>query len=74
MSDSMQGGQWEIMKSQLVDMWPRYVADLRKICQTEGIEFYGPEDLHFSGWTFVDRVHLTDNGYGQVARFISGKL
>ena len=73
-SDSMQGSQWELMKSQLVDMWPRYVADLRKFCQAEGIEFYCLDDLQFNGWTFVDRVHLTDNGYGQIARFISSKL
>jgi len=40
-------------------------------CRDLGIDFVDLEASSFYGWAFVDRVHMTDYGYDQVARAIS---
>jgi len=32
------------------------------------------EEFRSSDWLFVDRVHLTDNGYKLAANLINGKI
>ena len=63
-------GSWQQLASFLRDMAARYVADVREACDELDIPFL---DLNRSAalrdgrWLFVDRAHLTDDGYVAVA-------
>jgi hypothetical protein len=65
--DLMQGAQWGVVKKGLEDFWPSYVQRLRDVCERAGVTFVEMDAKTFHGWSFVDRVHMNDHGYGQVA-------
>jgi hypothetical protein len=51
----------------------QYDKDLRAICSKVGMKYLNLNDapeLQQPDWLFVDRVHLTDNGYDAVARLL----
>ena len=51
----------------------QYDKDLRAICSKVGMNYLNlneAPELQQPDWLFVDRVHLTDNGYDAVARLL----
>ncbi len=51
----------------------QYDKDLRAICSKVGMKYLNlneAPELQQPDWLFVDRVHLTDNGYDAVARLL----
>jgi hypothetical protein len=65
------GGEVEAARRLVVDLWANYVAGVKETCKTEGIEFVDLNLMDLDGWCFIDDVHMTDNGYMQVARKIA---
>lgn len=74
LTDGLQQGHWRIVKSWLVRMWPQYVKELENRCLGVGMTFVNLNAVEFSGWSFVDRVHMTDHGYLQVAKRLSQEI
>ena len=74
LADDLQGRHWQIMKTCLTELWPRYVARLRLLCESEGIPFTDLNALELEGWCYVDRAHMTDHGYRQVAHRLATAL
>ncbi|HLB41659.1 MAG TPA: hypothetical protein VJN02_02200 [Gammaproteobacteria bacterium] len=68
--DSMQGSVWEFYKKYFIECWPNYISRLSSICQQLNIPFLDLNMVPYSGWSYVDRVHMTDLGYKQVAERI----
>ncbi len=69
--DGMQGVHWQILKTSLGKFWPSYVTELRAMCSNDGIAFLDLNAVEFVGWSYVDRAHMTDDGYMQTARRIA---
>lgn len=55
------------VKSFVASVWRQYVQRLGRACGERGVPFVSVDAGQLIGWSFVDRVHLTDNGYQQVA-------
>jgi len=58
---------------ELAELRRQYTQDLRSICEVVGLRFVDMNDaaeLKGSDWLFVDRVHLTDEGYSRVAKLL----
>jgi hypothetical protein len=72
--DDLQGAQWEHLKLLLEKLWPEYVRGLEKACLERGIRFIDLNAMDLSGWSYVDRVHMTDAGYMQVGKRIASEL
>jgi hypothetical protein len=68
--DRRQGTRWQQVRTFALACWPDYVARLNGACSEAGIAFLDLPADGFTGWSFVDRVHLTDDGYEQAARLI----
>lgn len=63
-------GAWHEISGYMHDMAARYVADVRTVCDELDIPFLDlnrSPALRDGRWLFVDRVHLTDDGYVAVA-------
>jgi len=57
----------------LAELRRQYTQDLRSICEVVGLRFVDMNDaaeLKGSDWLFVDRIHLTDEGYSRVAKLL----
>ncbi|MEU5384074.1 hypothetical protein [Kitasatospora cineracea] len=72
--DQRQGARWNRVREFALACWPRYAAALRAACQDLGVGFLDLDARSFDGWSFVDRVHLTDHGYAQAAEQITEML
>jgi hypothetical protein len=73
-TDGLQGAHWQVMKGRLAELWPRYVTGLRALCPREGVRFVDLNATPLDGWCFVDRVHMTDTGYAQVAAALAREV
>ncbi|MBC8394173.1 MAG: hypothetical protein ISS57_11795 [Anaerolineales bacterium] len=73
-TDNLAGSHWEVLKNDLVELWPSYVHELETMCSELGIAFMDLSEKEFDGWVYVDRVHMTDKGYLQAAQFIAEEL
>jgi hypothetical protein len=47
--------------------WASYKEKLQAGCERIGVPFGMLEAVEFAGWSFVDRVHMTDHGQHQAA-------
>lgn len=72
--DDLQGSEWAILKGRMTELWPGYVFELRQICSRTGVTCIDLNEQHYDGWIYVDRVHMTDTGYLQVAKTITAEL
>jgi hypothetical protein len=61
---------WASVRDEVVAGWGEYAARLAEGCQRIGVRFVQLGADRFAGWAFIDRVHMTDQGYRQVARLI----
>jgi hypothetical protein len=73
-TDKLQSSNWQILKMYLGKLWPQMVAGLEKVCNFEKITFLDLNKVELTGWCFVDRVHMTDNGYFQVAQRMAAEI
>ena len=67
---------WKVL-SEYLGLWKdKYFEDLERICTNLGVPFINLncEEFRSSDWLFVDRVHLTDNGYKLAANLINDKI
>ncbi len=70
-------GTWESLSGYLNDQGKSYVPDVRRVCEEFKVPFL---DLNTCAsfaeeqWLFVDRAHLTDQGYRLAAQEIRGKF
>lgn len=72
-TDALQHDDWLVLKQVLVKVWTRYVALLGEMCSRLGISFVDLNSVDLQGWSFVDRVHMTDFGNHQIATFVANK-
>ncbi|MEW1910820.1 hypothetical protein AB0442_20600 [Kitasatospora sp. NPDC085895] len=72
--DRRQGPRWERVRDFALASWPWFAASMEAACLGLGVRFLDLEAASFEGWSFVDRVHLTDDGYEQAARRITEEL
>jgi len=62
---------------ELAEYRDQYDQDLRAICSKVGMKYLNlneAPELQQPDWLFVDRVHLTDNGFDAVARLLVREL
>ncbi len=63
--------------SEFLGNWKKkYFSDIERICAKVGVPFFNLNSSMFesSDWLFVDRVHLSDEGYKRSACFIAQSL
>jgi hypothetical protein len=73
-SDRGEGPGWHALIGALAERWPRYVAALRQMCVQENVLFADLSTCELTDWSFVDRVHMTDVGYRQMAEFLAVQM
>ena len=64
---------FSLVLRELVEHRAQYDKDLHAICSKVGVKYLNLNDapeLQQPDWLFVDRVHLTDNGFDAVARLL----
>ena len=64
---------FSLVLRELVEYRDQYDKDLHAICSKVGVKYLNLNDapeLQQPDWLFVDRVHLTDNGFDAVARLL----
>jgi len=74
LSDEINSTQWPWINFCLSELWPEYSILMRQMCFEEGVDFVNLNDVSFEGWSYVDRVHMTNHGYSQVAARIGASL
>lgn len=67
---------FRVLSEFLGDWKEKYFSDIEGICAKVGVPFFNLNSSNYesSDWLFVDRVHLTDEGYKRSARFIAQSL
>jgi hypothetical protein len=66
--DNHPANHWAPLAKLARDLGPALRAGLRQICADRGIAFFDLNDhLADNRWLFVDRVHMTDEGYSEIA-------
>jgi hypothetical protein len=72
--DFLQPQRWQRLKRLLETRWASYAAILEQGCVEIGVPFIDLSRGDYSGWCFVDRVHMTDRGYETAAAMLEGVL
>ncbi|MEH1015951.1 hypothetical protein V6U90_22930 [Micromonospora sp. CPCC 206060] len=67
-------GPWLTARNHVAANWDGYAGQLAEGCKHLGVDFLELPARQFTGWSFYDRVHMTDHGYRQVAETIWEKL
>ena len=73
-TDKMQYKHWQMLKDELVRLWPSYSKQLAEICAELAVPFMDLNQAAYDGWVFVDRVHMNDAGYTQSAQHVAKEL
>lgn len=66
--------RWPIVKGLLETQWPTYAERLEQGCAELGVPFVDLSRAEYSGWCFVDRIHMTQRGYELAASFLQESL
>jgi hypothetical protein len=72
--DLLQPQRWQVLKRLLETRWSSYAAILEQGCMEIGVPFVDLSRGEYSGWCFVDRVHMTDRGYETAAAVLEEVL
>lgn len=72
--DLIQPLRWKRLKHLLETRWASYGAMLEQGCSEAGVPFVDLSRGEYSGWCFVDRVHMTDRGYETAAAVLEGMV
>jgi hypothetical protein len=73
-TDKMQYQHWQMLKDELVRLWPTYASRLTEICAELDVPILDLSQAAYDGWVFVDRVHMNDAGYFQSAQHVAKEL
>ena len=66
--------RWPVVKELLETHWPSYAERLEQGCGELGVPFVDLSRAEYSGWCFVDRIHMTERGYELAASFLQESL
>jgi hypothetical protein len=66
--------RWPVVKRLLETHWPSYAERLEQGCGELGVPFVDLSRAEYSGWCFVDRIHMTERGYELAASFLQEAL
>lgn len=66
--------RWPIVKELLETHWGTYAKRLEQGCGELGVPFVDLSRAAYSGWCFVDRIHMTERGYELAASFLQESL
>ena len=72
-----EGEGFSLVLKELTDYKKKYSQDLRTICSRVGMKYLDLNEapaLQQPEWLFVDRAHLTDEGYDMVAKILMREL
>jgi hypothetical protein len=72
--DVLQPGRWPPLKKFLETRWSEYAALLEAGCRELGVPFVDLSRGEYTGWCFVDRVHMTDHGHDSAAALLEEVL
>ena len=65
--DVLQPNRWPQLRRLLETQWGPYAAMLEQGCAEAGVPFVDLSRADYTGWCFVDRVHMTDHGHDLAA-------
>ena len=66
--------RWPIVMELLESHWGAYAERLEQGCGELGVPFVDLSRATYSGWCFVDRIHMTERGYELAASFLQESL
>jgi hypothetical protein len=66
--------RWPVVKGLLETHWPAYAERLEQGCGEVGVPFVDLSRAEYSGWCFVDRIHMTERGYELAASHLQESL
>jgi hypothetical protein len=72
--NARQEGAWSAMRDFMTAHWEWSARRLSADCSTLGVQFLDLSARRFTGWSFLDHVHMTDDGYRQVAELVAEAL
>ncbi len=72
--DVLQPLRWQRLKDLLETRWSSYASAVERGCREAGVPFVDLGRGDYSGWCFVDRIHMTDRGYEAAAGVLEGVL
>ena len=72
--DVLQPGRWPPLRALLESRWRDYAALLEMGCRNLGIPFVDLSKGDYTGWCFIDRVHMTDHGHDMAAAMLEEVL
>ncbi|MEV0730749.1 SGNH/GDSL hydrolase family protein [Polymorphospora sp. NPDC050346] len=67
-------GPWLTARDYVAANWDAYADRMAAGCAELGVDFVDLTARRFTGWSFYDRVHMTDHGYQQAADIIWERL
>lgn len=65
---------WSMIKEYLKQKWPLYVQKLEEFCYEKNIAFIDLNKIEYKPFSYVDHVHMRDEGYSHVAELLSQKI
>ena len=65
---------WAPVRDYLAVTWGRCADRMADACAAADVQFLDLSSHRFSGWAFLDLVHMTDHGYRQTAELIEEAL
>ena len=72
--DLLQPGRWPQLRRLLETRWGSYAAMLAEGCREMGVPFVDLSRGEYTGWCFVDRVHMNDHGHDCAAAMLEEVL
>jgi hypothetical protein len=67
-------GSWTRARDFVAASWEAHTERLARGCGRLGVDFVDLPARAFTGWSFNDRVHMTDHGYAQAADLVMEAL
>lgn len=68
--DLIQGEKWDDVRDHIAACWPGFAAAVERGCAELGVPYLDTAAGDLGGWCFVDRAHMTDQGYDAAAAML----
>jgi len=62
--------RWRVLRELFETHWGTYADRLEQGCAELDVPFVDLSDAGYTGWCFVDRIHMTERGYELAAAFL----
>jgi hypothetical protein len=66
--------RWRVLQELFETHWDGFAARLEQGCATLGVPYVDLSRAPYTGWCFIDRIHMTDGGYDAAAAFLAERL